>query len=124
MKKLIIKRIKKIGYKEKEGYLYKKWIVADPREVLKIFVNENGYCVKRAVRTATGRIEKYQRISNYFETLEIANKFRDYLIANAGARYDYVIVDFLYCDDRYIEGYELTQEQKNDVIVEKMRRKK
>jgi len=118
MKKLIIKRIKKIGYVPDEGYLYKKWIVADPKEVLKLFVNENGYCVKRAVRTATGRIEKYQKISNYFETLEKAKKFRDYLIAHAGARYDYVIVDYLYCDDRYIEGYELTQEQINDVIVE------
>ena len=50
MKKLIIKRIKKIGYVPDEGYLYKKWIVADPKEVLKLFVNENGYCVKRAGR--------------------------------------------------------------------------
>ena len=60
MKKPLIKRIKKIGYVPKEGYLYKKWIVANPKEVLKIFVNENGYCVKRAVRTATGRIEIQQ----------------------------------------------------------------
>ena len=74
--------------------------------------------IVEAILFATGRIENYQKISNYFETLEKAKKFRDYLIAHAGARYDYVIVDYLYCDDRYIEGYELTQKQINDVIVE------
>ena len=76
---MIIKRIRKLGYKPYEGYLYQKWIVADPKEELKLFVDEKGYCVKRAVRTRTGRIEKYQRVSGYFETLEQVKKYRNYI---------------------------------------------
>ena len=32
--------------------------------------------------------------------------------------YDYVIVDYLYCDDEYVEGYELTQEQIEHIVKE------
>lgn len=115
---MVIKRIRKVGYKPDEGYLYQKWIAADPNEELKLFVNENGYCVKRAVRSTTGRIMNYQKISNYFKSLDKVKKFREYLIANTKGRYDYVIVDYLYCDDEYVEGYELTQEQIEHIVKE------
>lgn len=115
---MIIKRIKRIAYKPNEGFLYYKWIVADPSEELKIFINDNGYCVRRAVRSTTGKIEKYQRVSKYFDSLEQVQKFRNHLIDCNDGRYDYVIIDFLYCDDVYIDGYTLLDEQIEDVIKE------
>ena len=60
----------------------------------------------------------YQRISNYFKSLDKVKKFREHLIANTKGRYDYVIVDYLYCDDEYVEGYELTQEQIEHIVKE------
>ena len=115
---MIIKKISKIGYKEYEGALYYKWIVADPREELKVFINDKGYCIKRAVRTSTGRIREYVAISKFFKTIDEAKKYRNYLITNSNGMYDYVIIDFLYNDDQYIENYKLSDEALKDIIVE------
>ena len=97
--------MKKIGCKQYEGDLYRKRIVADPREELKIFIDSKltKYYVGKAVRNYAGKIEKYERVSDYFDNFNQVREYRLYMINNCeNGRYDYYIIDFIQDDDEYI----------------------
>lgn len=99
-----IRAMKKIGYKEGEGDLYKKLIVANPEEELRLFISgDKYYYVARAVRNYAGIIIKYEKVSDYFDNFEKARQYRLFLINSyRKGEYDYYIVDYLQDDDQYL----------------------
>lgn len=93
----------KVGNIKNEGDVYKKLIVADPKEELKLFIGANKqYYVARAIRNYAGIVIRYQRVSKDYTKLEEAQKFRKHLISISNGEYDYVIYDYLQDDDEYL----------------------
>jgi len=100
-----IRQMKRIGHKKYEGDLYKKLIVANPHEELRLFINGHKYYVARAVRNFAGRILKYEKISDYYDTFEMARDYRLFLIDNyRKGEFDYYIIDFLQKDDEFVRS--------------------
>ena len=98
-----IKSITKVGSIENQGEIYKKLIVADPKEELKIFINDNReYYVTRAIRNYSGIVTRYERVSKNYTKLNDAQKLRSHLISINNGEYDYYIYDYLQDDDEYL----------------------
>ena len=101
-----IRSMEKVGYKEKYGTLYKKLIVVNPRKELKIFLDSGlaKYYVAKPVREEnTGKILRYERVSEYYKNFNDVREHRDFMIKDyKKGSYDYYIIDFECSDDRLV----------------------